>query len=143
MTDTTAPVAMTDDAQVKGHTPAQPRSAGKDQGASHIRRESFGQVVMAMIGLPRNRQQSLGDLAQMVRKRLIRDRIAMARRAKKEPGLLTVITGFAIWASVSEEVDAKIPKQINVITFPIRLKPVDCPNWSVNCLASWFGRSSP
>lgn len=97
-------------------------------------RESFGQVVMAIMNLPRYRHQSLGDLTQMVLEPLIRDRIAIARPAKEEPGMLTDISGFAIWASVSEEVDGKIREQIKSGTFPIRLKPEDWQSGSINWL---------
>ena len=97
-------------------------------------RESFGQVVMAIMNLPRYRHQSLGDLTQLVLEPLVRDRIAIARPAKDQPGLLTDIAGFAIWASVSEEVDAKIREQIKAGTFPVRLKPEDWQSGSVNWL---------
>jgi cytolysin-activating lysine-acyltransferase len=73
-------------------------------------------------------------LTQMVLEPLIRDRIAIARPAKEEPGMLTDIAGFAIWASVSEEVDAKIREQIKAGTFPVRLKPEDWQSGSVNWL---------
>jgi cytolysin-activating lysine-acyltransferase len=65
---------------------------------------------------------------------LIRDRIAIARPAKKEPGMLADIAGFVIWASVSEEVDLKIRDQIKAGTLPIRLKPDDWQSGSVNWL---------
>jgi len=97
-------------------------------------RESFGQVVMAMMNLPRYRHQSLGDLAQLVLEPLIRDRIAIARPAKDEPGMLTDVAGFAIWASVSEEVDLKIRDQIKAGSFPVRLKPEDWQSGSINWL---------
>lgn len=82
----------------------------------------------------RYRHQSLGDLTQMVLEPLIRDRIAIARPAKEEPGMLTDIAGFAIWASVSEEVPAKIREQIKAGTFPVRLKPDDWQSGSINWL---------
>ena len=41
---------------------------------SHVR-ESFGKVVMAMMMLPRYRQQTLSDLQHLVLEPLIRDRI--------------------------------------------------------------------
>ncbi len=70
----------------------------------------------------------------MVLEPLIRDRIAVARPAKEEPGMLTDIAGFAIWASVSEEVDGKIREQIKAGTFPLRLKPEDWQSGSINWL---------
>lgn len=75
-------------------------------------RESFGKVVMAMMALPRYRHQTLADLQHLVLDPQIRDRQAIAYPADKERGDLADITGLAIWASVSEEVDAKIREQI-------------------------------
>jgi cytolysin-activating lysine-acyltransferase len=98
-------------------------------------RESFGQVVMAIMNLPRYRHQSLGDLTQLVLEPLVRDRTAIAQPAKDQPGMLTDIVGFAIWASVSEEMDAKTREQIKAGTFPIRLKPEDWQSGSVNWLS--------
>ena len=65
---------------------------------------------------------------------MIRDRIAIARPTKDEPGMLTDVAGFAVWASVSEEVDLKIRDQIKAGTFPIRLKPEDWQSGSINWL---------
>jgi cytolysin-activating lysine-acyltransferase len=78
---------------------------------------------MAMMMLPRYRQQTLGDLQHLVLDPLIRDRIAIAYPGDKERGPLTDIAGLAIWASVSEEVDADIRQQIKAGVFPVRLKP--------------------
>lgn len=134
--DVAAPAATASDLQVNGKAPAMPSPEvlAKIQELRTQVRESFGQVVMAIMNLPRYRHQSLGDLTQMVLEPLIRDRIALARPAKEEPGLLTDIAGFAIWASVSEEVDGKIREQIKAGTFPIRLKPEDWQSGSVNWL---------
>lgn len=67
--------------------PAQPdpEILKKILGLRTLVRESFGQVVMALMNLPRYRHQPLGDLGQLVLEPLIRDRIAIAccrRRAK-------------------------------------------------------------
>lgn len=42
----------------------------------------------------------------------------IARSATEDRGMLTAIAGLAIWASVSEEVDAKTARQIKAGTFP-------------------------
>lgn len=97
-------------------------------------RESFGKIVMAIMGLPRYRSQTLGDLQHLVLEPLIRDRIAIAYPAERERGPLTDITGLAIWASVSEEVDAKIREQIKAGVFPIRLKAEDWASGDINWL---------
>ena len=75
-------------------------------------RESFGKIVMALMGLPRYRHLSLCDLQPMILEPLIRDRLAIAQPKAAENSDLADIAGFAIWASVSEEVDAKIREQI-------------------------------
>jgi hemolysin-activating ACP:hemolysin acyltransferase len=97
-------------------------------------RESFGKVVMALMGLPRYRHQTLADLQPLVLEPLIRDRIAIAHPANTERSALVDISGFAIWASVSEEVDAKIREQIKAGTWPIRLKAEDWTSGGINWL---------
>lgn len=97
-------------------------------------RESFGTVVMAMMALPRYRHQSLGDLTALVLEPLIRDRIAMAYPSKAASPKGADMAGMAIWASVSEEVDAKIREQIKAGTFPIRLKADDWTSGDINWL---------
>lgn len=98
----------------------------------HVR-ESFGKVAMSMMMLPRYRHQTLADLQHLVLDPLIRDRIAIAQRAGE--GLVSQdIAGVAIWASVSEEVDAKIREQIAAGTWPVRLKSEDWNSGSINWL---------
>lgn len=105
---------------------------------SHVR-ESFGQVVMAMMALPRYRHQSLMDLTQLVLEPLVRDRIAMAYNAK-DGAPTKDLAGLAIWASVSEEVDLRIREQIKAGIFPIKLKAEDWKSgeikWLLDVLAS-------
>jgi cytolysin-activating lysine-acyltransferase len=100
---------------------------------SHVR-ESFGKVVMAMMMLPRYRNQTLGDLQHLVLEPLIRDRIAIAYPGKTEDAALADITGVALWASVSGEVDGRIREQIAAGTFPLRLKPEDWNSGDINWL---------
>jgi cytolysin-activating lysine-acyltransferase len=97
-------------------------------------RESFGKIVMAMMMLPRYRHQTLGDLQHLVLEPLLRDRIAIAYPGAKEQGALTDIAGLAIWASVSDEVDAEIRQQIKAGVFPIRLKPEAWNSGKINWL---------
>lgn len=88
---------------------------------------AVGQVVLAMSAVPRYRHLPLGDLQTLVLEPLIRDRIAIAS-AKKEEGVDAAagpLAGVAIWASVSDDVDAKIREQIKAGVFPIKLKPED------------------
>ena len=106
---------------------------------AHVR-EAFGKAVMSMMMLPRYRNQTLGDLQHLVLEPLIRDRIAIAypggESAKAAGGDMA---GLAIWASVSDEADARIRDQIKAGTFPIRLKPEDWnsgeTNWLLDVIA--------
>lgn len=97
-------------------------------------RESFAKVVMAMMMLPRYRNQTLGDLQHLVLEPLIRDRVAMAYAGTSDSPELADMAGLAIWASVSEEVDAKIREQIRAGAFPLRLKPEDWTSGDINWL---------
>ena len=98
-------------------------------------RESFGAVVMAMMMLPRYRHQSLADLQPLLLEPLIRDRVAIAYPGGKDTDpAMKDIAGMALWASVSEEVDAKIREQIRAGAFPIRLKPEDWTSGEINWL---------
>lgn len=102
-------------------------------------RENFGKITMAMMMLPRYRHQTLADLQHLVLEPLIRDRIAIAYPAKAETDPLADIAGLAIWASVTDEADARIREQIRAGIFPIRLKPEDWtagPNhWLLDVIA--------
>lgn len=100
---------------------------------SHVR-ESFGKVVMAMMMLPRYRNQTLADLQHLVLEPLIRDRIAIAYPGKTETPAVADVAGLAIWASVSEEVDGRIREQIQAGTFPVRLKAEDWTSGDINWL---------
>lgn len=83
-----------------------------------------GQIVLLMMNLPRYRNQTLADLSHLVLEPLLRDRIsiATARPKDSEEGVAAeTLAGVAIWASVSDAVDAKVREQINGGSFPIRL----------------------
>ncbi|TFI58524.1 toxin-activating lysine-acyltransferase [Sphingomonas parva] len=97
-------------------------------------RENFGKVVMAMMMQARYRSQTLDDLQHLVLEPLMRDRIAIAYPGKAESSPLSDLAGLAIWASVSEEVDASIREQIKAGVFPVRLKAEDWNSGSINWL---------
>ena len=96
-------------------------------------RETFGSVAMSMMSLPRYRHLSIGDMQHLILEPLVRDRIALAKKAS-DNGALADIAGLAIWASVTEEVDAKIREQISAGVFPIRLKPDEWAGGKINWL---------
>lgn len=100
---------------------------------AHVR-ESFAKIVMAMMMLPRYRQQSLGDLQHLVLEPLMNDRIAIAYPASDSLDPASDIAGVAIWASVSETVDASIREQIKAGVFPIRLKSDEWKSGNINWL---------
>lgn len=97
-------------------------------------RENFGKAAMAMMMLPRYRNQTIGDLQHMVLEPLMRDRLAMAFPGKTEQGAPREMLGFAIWASVSEEVDKRIREQVKSGGFPVKLKPEDWNSGDINWL---------
>jgi hemolysin-activating ACP:hemolysin acyltransferase len=119
-----------------GGAPAQldPEIAKKLAAVRSQVRESFGKVVMALMMTPRYRSQTVGDLQHLVLEPLIRDRIAIAYPTKIEESALADMSGFAIWASVSEEVDARIREQIANGVFPIRLKPEEWTSGKIHWL---------
>jgi cytolysin-activating lysine-acyltransferase len=85
-----------------------------------------GQVVLAMMNLPRYRSQTLGDLTHLVLDPMMRDRLAIAHRAVEgKPEGEVDVAGIAIWASVSDAVDAKITEQVKAGVFPVRLANED------------------
>ena len=91
---------------------------------------SMGQILLAIMNLPRYRHQTLGDLSHIIVNPLLRDRLAIAHKGiTTEDGSTRVdeesIAGLAIWASVSDEVDAKITEQVKAGVFPVRLGPDD------------------
>jgi cytolysin-activating lysine-acyltransferase len=99
---------------------------------AHVR-ESCGKAAMAMMMLPRYRHQTLGDLQHLILEPLLHDRIAVAYPGDAE-GPAADMTGLAIWASVSEDADARIRDQIKSGVFPVRLKPEDWNSGSINWL---------
>jgi cytolysin-activating lysine-acyltransferase len=90
---------------------------------------SIGQVLLAMMDLPRYKHISLADFSHLVVNPLLRNRVAIAHKSVMENGVAKVdeetIAGIAIWASVSPAVDAKIAEQTKAGVFPIRLNPED------------------
>ena len=104
---------------------------------SHVR-ESFGKVVMSMMMLPRYRHQTLMDLQHLVLEPLMRDRVAIAQRAGDDVASHD-IAGVAIWASLSDEAEARLRDQIKGGAWPIRLKAEDWNsgqnNWLLDVIA--------
>jgi hemolysin-activating ACP:hemolysin acyltransferase len=115
--------------------------------------ETFGQVALAMMAIPRYRHQSVGDLNHILLEPLIRDRVAIASAEKGQEARAgearegkqisdptkAPLAGVAIWASVSDEVEAKIREQIKAGVFPIRLKGDEwnsgTNNWLLDIIA--------
>ncbi len=97
-------------------------------------RENFGKAVLAMMLLPRYRSQMLADLQHLVLDPMLRDRLAIAYPQKTGAAPEPDMAGFAIWASVSEEVDARIREQVKAGVFPIRLKSEDWNSGQINWL---------
>lgn len=88
---------------------------------------SVGQIVLALMNVPRYRHQTLADLLHLVLDPLMRDRLSIAHRRSegKAQGGDDEVAGIAIWANVSAAVDAKIAEQVKAGVFPVRLAPED------------------
>lgn len=84
---------------------------------------SVGQIVLAMSNLPRYRTQTLADITHLILDPLMRDRMAIATAKGEAQGDATA--GIAIWATVSDAIDAKIAEQVKAGVFPIRLNNED------------------
>jgi hemolysin-activating ACP:hemolysin acyltransferase len=95
-------------------------------------RAGAGEVVLAMAGLPRYRNQTFADITHLVIEPMLNNRVAIAKSANE--GKFGATAGIAIWASVSEEVDARIREQIQARVFPIRLKPEDWNSGDIHWL---------
>jgi hemolysin-activating ACP:hemolysin acyltransferase len=93
----------------------------------------IGEVVLALFNLPRYRSQTIGDLMHLVIEPMLHDRIAIAKSPASE-GKPEQTLGFALWASVSEEVDGRIREQIAARSFPIRLKAEDWASGDIHWL---------
>lgn len=101
--------------------------------------EAFGKIVLTLIETPRYRHFTIAELKPMILEPLARDRIVIAK-AKGENS--EIITAIAIWATVSEAVNAKIKEQIAAHVFPVRLKPEDWTSGSINWLLDVIAPSS-
>jgi hemolysin-activating ACP:hemolysin acyltransferase len=89
-------------------------------------RQNMGQVVLAMMNLPRYRHQALADLTHLVLDPMMRDRIAIAHcTIDGKPQGEDELAGIAIWASVSDSIDAKLTEQVKAGVFPVRLASED------------------
>lgn len=97
--------------------------------------EVFGRIVVTLMTVPRYKHLSLADLQHVVLEPLLHDRIMFAqpKTADGKPDENAAF-GIAIWAGVSEEVDAKIQEQIKSGVFPIRLQPKDWISGKINWL---------
>ncbi|MEO1043898.1 MAG: toxin-activating lysine-acyltransferase [Pseudomonadota bacterium] len=104
-------------------------------------RENFGKAVMSMMMLPRYRAQTLADLQHLVLDPLIQDRLSIAYPSEAKDGLADM-SGFAIWASVSEEVDQKIREQIKAGVFPVRLASDEWKSGEINWLLDVVAKDS-
>lgn len=97
-------------------------------------RENFGKVVMAMMVMPRYRSQHVSDLQASVLDPMLRDRVVIAYPAQEDGAPPADMAGFALWASVSEEVDQRIREQIKAGTWPLRLRPEDWTSGDIHWL---------
>lgn len=120
--------------EAKGEREIDPEILGKIKQMRARLYETMGKVTLAMMAVPRYRHLPIAELQQIVLEPLMRDRIAIAAPAKEEGPELQALAGVAIWASVSEAVDAKIREQIRAQAFPVRLKADEWASGDINWL---------
>jgi len=89
--------------------------------------EALGQDLLLLASAPRYRHLALGEIEAFVIEPLLRDRLSIAtgKALKGEQDHMPIVAGLAIWASVSDDADARIREQIKAGVFPVRLKPGD------------------
>lgn len=114
--------------------PMDPEVARKIASLRAALRENFGKVVMALMMVPRYKAQMVGDLQHLVLDPMLQDRLAIAYKGTRDAPQTADMAGFAIWASVSDEVDARIREQIKQGVFPVRLRPEDWNSGKINWL---------
>jgi len=83
----------------------------------------LGELIFAVSRLERYRAMSVADVDALLVQPLMRRRIVFHRSSKEAAGP----EGIAIWASVSDEVSARLGAAANSGTFPLPLQPEE---WS-------------
>ena len=124
--------------------PPEPKIHRPDNSPAAARRkllETFGGVVAYLVDVPRYSNHSIADLQFLILEALVRDRVQLVRHASPASGSDAEVAAVAIWASVSEEVNAKIREQISVGVFPVRLMPDDWTSGNINWLLDIVTRS--
>lgn len=100
----------------------QARNAGQ---ARRLFQQRFGQLMLAMLQLPRYRTLTAEALTTVSLQPLLDDRVAFAHRSDDDDEIAPI--GMAIWASVSAEVGARIADAANKGLFPV---PMDKDDWT-------------
>ena len=96
--------------------------------------ETCRKVALAFMTMPRYRNLPIGELNTLILDPLMRLPLAIATSGKDGTPTEGSLSGIAIWASVSPEVDAKIREQIKAGTFLIRLQAEDWNSGDINWL---------
>lgn len=88
---------------------------------------------------PRFRHITVDDISQYILEPLVKDRLVIAKMTSDPNRVGGELVGTAIWANVSDEVDAKIQLQIKGGIYPLRLKPNEWNsgnnNWLLDIIA--------
>jgi cytolysin-activating lysine-acyltransferase len=111
--------ASAEPAQAKTNVPA-PRNAGQ---ARQLFQQRFGQLMLAMLQLPRYRALTADALTAISLQPLLDDRVAFAHRGDDADEIAPM--GMAIWASVSAQVGARIAEAANKGLFPVLMGKED------------------
>lgn len=93
--------------------------AKRNMEASKMLSARFGEIVSLLMRTPNYKHYTLADMEWMVVPPLLLNQVVVAEANMKEQGI-SVPVGMAVWASVSDEVDAKLSGQLDRA---VRLRP--------------------
>ncbi|RKF16828.1 toxin-activating lysine-acyltransferase [Roseovarius spongiae] len=85
-------------------------------------RAGLAEILPLLMLVKRYRHLSLADMEWLVVSPMLQNRIALARLTSEEEGARPALRGFAFWASLDAEAEAKVKEQIAAQVFPIRLR---------------------
>ncbi len=114
-----------------GGEEADPRAAARQALNAKMAAAAFGEIVALFMRSPGHKHYSLSDLEWMVLPAVMANQFAFANAKAKNNTSLSVPVGVALWARVSEEVDAEISSNLDR---PLRLRPDQWSSGDINWL---------
>ncbi len=115
----------------EGAGEADPRATARQALSAKMAAAAFGEIVALFMRSPGHKHYSLSDLEWMVLPAVMSNQFAFANAKAKNNASLSVPVGVALWARVSEEVDAEISSNLDR---PLRLRPDQWSSGDINWL---------